>query len=77
MGVFRHGYDITRILIGHALSDVRFDWLVGKYECVSTKSISIKEKNSIFLPLSNYSGEIFHKSNRGLSSTEDITLCYK
>ena len=29
MRVWKHGYDITQILIGYVLSDVRFDWLVG------------------------------------------------
>jgi len=29
MGVCKYGCDITRILIGYVLSDVRFDWLVG------------------------------------------------
>ena len=29
MRVWKHGCDITPILIGYVLSDVRFDWLVG------------------------------------------------
>ena len=29
MRVWKHGCDITRILIGYMPSDVRFDWLVG------------------------------------------------
>ena len=29
LGVYKHGSDITRILIGYVLSDLRFDWLVG------------------------------------------------
>ena len=48
MRVRKHGYDITRILIGYVLSDVHFDWLVGNNEHVSRKSVSIKKLRSRF-----------------------------
>ena len=42
MGVYKYGCDITRILIGYVLSDVRFDWLVG--------SMSAYEENKKHFP---------------------------
>lgn len=53
MRVCKHGCDITRISIGYALSNARFDWLV-------------QNVSSIFHHLSNYFRETFYKSNRGM-----------
>ena len=67
MRICKHGCDITRILIGYALWDARFDWLVG-YMSVYQENLfqSRSKKNSIFLHSSNYFWEIFYKSNTGL-----------
>jgi len=67
MRVSKYGCDITWILIGYALSDVRFDWLVAnmsEYQEYLFRSRS--KKTTIFLHLSDYFREMFYKSKRGL-----------
>ena len=48
--------------IGYVLSDARFDWLVGNMSAYQENLFPSRSKQH-FPPLSNYSREIFYKTN--------------
>ena len=69
MRAWKHGCDITQILIGYVLSDARFDWLVGNMSVYQENLFQSKGKQSnkqhfpSFVELSLRNN---YKSNRGL-----------
>ena len=46
MTVWKHGCDITRILIGYVLSDARIDWLVGNISVYQENLFQSKSKKN-------------------------------
>ena len=47
MRVWKHGCDITRILIGYVLSDTRFDWLVGNMSMYQENLFQSRSKKGL------------------------------
>ena len=48
MRVWKHGCDITQILIGYVLSDARFDWLLGNMSVFKENLFQSRSKKPAF-----------------------------
>ena len=50
MRVWKHGYDITRILIGDVLSDARFNWPLGNVSVCQENLFQSRNKKKQHFP---------------------------